>query len=215
MTNYFVDTENIGATWKHCVDIMDNGDSIFVFYSINPFSKGADRYCSERQIEPELMQKLMQKRINIQFRRIHTGKNALDYQLSSELGRQLCLHPNDEYVIFSQDTGYDSIVEYWSLHDAKVRRVDTVNILLENPASEEDMHKLRNYMAALCISCHIHGKHFDDTVDILVQSKSHIPGIRLRFIRTKLAEVCGNSIGTAIYMRLKDDLHKLREEHIL
>lgn len=58
------------------------------------------------------------------FIKCFEGRNALDFQLVTELGYRLRADEECEYVIISTDTGFDAAVRYWSSQKKKVRRVN-------------------------------------------------------------------------------------------
>lgn len=55
--------------------------------------------------------------------RCNTGKNALDFQLVSYLGYLLKSAPKTRYIIFSNDMGYDSVVQFWNGQGISVSRI--------------------------------------------------------------------------------------------
>lgn len=62
-----------------------------------------------------------------------SGKNALDFILSSEMGRIIENNSNDEFVIVSKDTGFDVLIEYYQPQVKSIQRVGHANnIQLDN-----------------------------------------------------------------------------------
>ena len=57
------------------------------------------------------------------FIKCFEGSNALDFQLVSELGYRLSQNAAREYVIVSNDTGFDAAVRYWSARKMPVSRL--------------------------------------------------------------------------------------------
>ncbi len=57
------------------------------------------------------------------FIKCFEGSNALDFQLVSELGYRLSQNADREYVIVSNDTGFDAVVRYWSTRKMPVSRL--------------------------------------------------------------------------------------------
>ena len=57
------------------------------------------------------------------FIKCFEGSNALDFQLVSELGYRLSQNADREYVIVSNDTGFDAAVRYWSTRKMPVSRL--------------------------------------------------------------------------------------------
>ncbi|OPH39580.1 PIN domain-containing protein [Moraxella equi] len=62
-----------------------------------------------------------------------SGKNALDFILSSEMGRIIENNPNDEFLIVSKDAGFDVLIEYYQQQVKSIQRVGHANnIQLDN-----------------------------------------------------------------------------------
>ena len=109
---YLVDSENIGSSWSLLLDSMSKEDKMYVFYT------DKSPYISYEN----LLQVIAHCDIPV-FLKCYEGKNALDFQLVSELGFKLCQEPEAEFVIVSDDYGYDAAVRYWSERKYNVRRI--------------------------------------------------------------------------------------------
>lgn len=57
------------------------------------------------------------------FIKCFEGSNALDFQLVSELGYRLHENGECDYIIVSNDTGFDAVVRYWSQRKMPVSRL--------------------------------------------------------------------------------------------
>ena len=68
---------------------------------------------------------------DVLFIRCCTGKNALDFQLSTELGYQISRVPDKRFAIVSNDAGYDSIISYWKGRGRIVERISLKVFLSE------------------------------------------------------------------------------------
>ena len=109
---FLVDSENIGSLWSQLLPVVAEDDKMFVFYTDN------SPYVSYEH----LMQVIAYCKIPV-FIKCHEGKNALDFQLVSELGFKLNQWPDAEFVIVSDDFGYDAVVRYWSEKKYSIRRI--------------------------------------------------------------------------------------------
>lgn len=109
---YLVDSENIGASWSQLLVSMSKEDRMYVFYT------DKSPYISYEN----LLQVIAHCEIPV-FLKCYEGKNALDFQLVSELGFKLCQDPTAEFIIVSDDYGYDAAVRYWSERKYNVRRI--------------------------------------------------------------------------------------------
>lgn len=109
---YLVDSENVGASWSQLLPSLSGEDKMYVFYT------DKSPYISYEN----LLQVIAYCNIPV-FIKCHEGKNALDFQLVSELGFKLCQSPEAEFFIVSDDYGYDAAVKYWSGRKYNVHRV--------------------------------------------------------------------------------------------
>lgn len=101
---YFIDYENIGANGFNGIDILDENDTVILFYSENncrlPFS---------------LHKKIGESKASFQYYDIRTGaRNAADFQLVTYLGFIIATNPDSEYTIISKDDGFNAVVRFWA-----------------------------------------------------------------------------------------------------
>lgn len=100
---YLIDSENIGDEWVNILDVMENNDCIFAFYT----DRSTHMNCNQ-------VSKLMESgRGRVQWIKCFEGNNALDFQLVSELGAMIGRDEAMDYVIVSRDNGYNPVVRYW------------------------------------------------------------------------------------------------------
>ena len=127
-----IDTENIGKEWPSFI-LNNPGITGFVlFYTV----------ASTGISVPDFMI-LMRSGLNIEAISCYTGKNALDFQLVTYLGSMCALHPDWGFCILSNDTGYDSVVKFWtdrgiSIARCKVRdRIASSAVKADNAQPDE------------------------------------------------------------------------------
>lgn len=128
---YLIDSENINDVWVELISILDDKDEILVFYTEKSAHMGYDR----------IVRLMEMKRGAIKWIKCFEGQNALDFQLVTELGSRLSLEGKKEYVIVSNDTGYDAVVRYWQQRGCKVRRMkgsECEGLADGKPQAEED-----------------------------------------------------------------------------
>ena len=113
---YLVDSENIGASWSQLLPSMSKEDKMFVFYTEKSPYISYDN----------LLQVIAHCQIPV-FIKCYEGKNALDFQLVSELGFTLCQEPKAEFIIVSDDYGYDAAIKYWKERKYNVHRIGKKN----------------------------------------------------------------------------------------
>lgn len=134
---YLIDSENVGDVWvTHIMEFAKPQDEIVVFYTQK------SPYMSYENIR-----KLMETDREIVFIKCVEGQNALDFQLVTELGYRIGnIHDETEYVVVTNDTGFDAAVRYWKTQGKMVKRynVKFCQMLLtqfkaENKKKEKDL----------------------------------------------------------------------------
>ncbi|MCD7806571.1 MAG: PIN domain-containing protein, partial [Lachnospiraceae bacterium] len=109
---YFIDSENVNEVWVNILNILKPEDIIFLFYTDN----SAHISCA-RAVEL----------INIGAKRIkgircREGNNGLDFQMVTQLGAVISREPKCEYILVSNDNGFDAVVSYWKQKGYNIRR---------------------------------------------------------------------------------------------
>lgn len=109
---YLVDTENVGSVWVDLIPTLGKQDCLLLFYTVN--SSG---------ISYEDLLKLAGQEEKYQMIQCFTGRNGLDFQLVSYLGYLIKSNAKAEFIIISNDIGYDAVVRFWGAKDISVSRV--------------------------------------------------------------------------------------------
>lgn len=112
---YLIDTENVGSTWVNLLSTNKKMD-LHIFVTENA-----------KNLNFSLLHEITENK-NKNTYKIHdckTGKNSLDFYLSSYLGYLIGKNANSSFVIVSQDTGYDNVVSFWEERGYNVTRIDT------------------------------------------------------------------------------------------
>ncbi|MCD7863329.1 MAG: PIN domain-containing protein [Lachnospiraceae bacterium] len=109
---YFIDSENVNEVWVNILNILKPEDLIFLFYTDN----SAHISCAKAV---EL--------INIGAKQIRgirckEGNNGLDFQMVTQLGAVISKSPKREYILISNDNGFDAVVSYWKQKGYNIRR---------------------------------------------------------------------------------------------
>lgn len=125
--HFLVDSENVNDNWLMLFDMADEDDEIVVFYTKK----------SPHMSYMSVIRLMENNKINIRFEECYEGTNALDFQLVSYMGYLMgcggaCSENEcdaasaetgaDEYIIMSNDTGYDPAVRFWKDKGYAVRR---------------------------------------------------------------------------------------------
>lgn len=125
--HFLVDSENVNDNWLMLFDMADEDDEIVVFYTKK----------SPHMSYMSVIRLMENNKINIRFEESYEGTNALDFQLVSYMGYLMGCTGSfsenkcdaasaescaDEYIIMSNDTGYDPAVRFWKDKGYAVRR---------------------------------------------------------------------------------------------
>lgn len=109
---YFIDSENVGDFWIPLLNYAAPEDLILVFYTAK---------------SPHMNYKsaIALKRSNheVEFIECCEGANALDFQLCTELGYRVHALGQQDYVIVTNDTGFDAVVRYWRKRNFSIKRI--------------------------------------------------------------------------------------------
>ena len=125
---YLIDTENVGSAWTELLPVLGRNDEILLFFTAN--SPG---------IPYKDLQQIMTHPFQMELMPCNTGRNGLDFQLSSYLGYLLRSSAKAQYVILSRDQGYDPLVQFWKERGADIVRCDTKELLAaRRPEEQED-----------------------------------------------------------------------------
>lgn len=114
---YLVDSENVNDNWLMLLDLAGEEDEIIIFYTKN----------SPHMSYMSVVKLLGNTSRKITFEECYEGNNALDFQLVSYMGylmSEASLHNGTEYIIMSNDTGFDAAVKFWKKKGFLVRRVN-------------------------------------------------------------------------------------------
>ena len=109
---YLVDSENVGDIWVPLLVSSQEDDEVLVFYTTKSPHMNYENVRMLKETEKEA-----------DFIKCFEGSNALDFQLVTELGYRLSQNAAREYVIVSNDTGFDAAVRYWSTRKMPVSRL--------------------------------------------------------------------------------------------
>lgn len=109
---YFIDSENVGDSWISLLDTVAAEDEILVFYT------GKSPHMNYKSV---ILLKQSTKKVS--FIECCEGCNALDFQLCTDLGYRVREAADREFVIVTNDTGFDAVVNYWSQRKISVKRI--------------------------------------------------------------------------------------------
>lgn len=103
MSTYLVDFENVGVGGMDGVEKLSDCDRVVIFYG-----KQAAAVPFERHIE------IASSRAEVRYIKVDkTGKNFLDFQLSSYCGYLIGSTEEKDFIIISRDNGFGSMEDFW------------------------------------------------------------------------------------------------------
>ena len=128
---FFIDSENVGDNWIALLSKAAEDDTILVYYTMK------SPHMNYRNI---ILLKESSKEVT--FIECNYGNNALDFQLCTDLGYRVHDIGDGEFIIVSNDTGYDAVVRFWRKRNVKVKRIKgnacSVVDTVEEPLDEEE-----------------------------------------------------------------------------
>lgn len=123
---YFIDSENVGDNWISLLDTVAEEDEILVFYT-----------AKSPHMNYKNLITLKQSPKDVTFIECCEGNNALDFQLCTELGYRVHDIGNDEFIIVTNDTGYDAVVKYWKERDISLKRIPGKACIQKQPSTNK------------------------------------------------------------------------------
>ncbi len=142
MSVYLIDYENVNYNGLDGIETLGPDDEVALFYS----SKASS-------IPLELTIRISQSKASFCYLKVKkTGKNYLDFQLSALSGYIVATTRQTEFVVISNDTGFDSVLDFWNNQDfvdrklrfrrqSKIKQPDnnsTENVKPEKTAAEKN-----------------------------------------------------------------------------
>ena len=104
MSIYLIDYENVNLSGLNGIETLSPMDRVYLFYGANPGYIPFEKHIQIAKTPAEVTYLKVDR----------SGKNYLDFQLSTYSGYLVAMYNEQEYVIVSRDTGFDSIVNFWN-----------------------------------------------------------------------------------------------------
>lgn len=103
MAIYMIDYENVKTGGLNGISRLTEADKVIIFYSENA-----------NRMTFDLHRRLMACSAEIEYREVSVGgHNALDFQLVTYLGYLIAQNPGGQYLIISNDRGFEYVVNFW------------------------------------------------------------------------------------------------------
>ena len=111
MKVYLVDTENVASSWMSLLEIVEPHDKLYLFYT--------DHSTILTYSNLELILPRAKQIVPIHCERV--GKNSLDFELVSYLGYLINEDNDAEYIIYSNDKGFQAVSLFWEKRNVSVK----------------------------------------------------------------------------------------------
>lgn len=225
MRYFFVDFENVGQNGLYFGDSKLSDSIVNIFYT---------ERCMN--INMDVIGNILDEDAKLQMHYVKNGvKNALDFQLSTYLGYVICeTEGKAEYIIVSNDTGYDRVIDFWKRFSIVVGRYSDMSLtgtIFDAQTSEEEVaesdQSIVNNGVAKKKKTHkkIHIFSVEEIINLLSNTANYshykpyvkdITQIINRYptknkIHNEIIKLLGNQHGADVYNRLKPILVENRK----
>jgi hypothetical protein len=117
---YLVDTENIGSAWIKLLELLTKQDELILFYTEH-----------SPAVSYQDLQRVLAYTDRFEFVHCYAGRNGLDFQLVTYLGYLLRSAGKTDYVVVSNDMGFDTVIRFWVEREKRVTRLTATKINAE------------------------------------------------------------------------------------
>ena len=190
---YLVDTENVGTAWKDILPQKSSKDVIILFYTEH--SPGIS-YMDLNVIREYPM--------SFDMILCYPGKNGLDFQMVSYLGYLIKTAPKSEYIIVSNDRGFDSVVRFWSDREIEVCRKSKSELTAPQKSETEDEDVRIMLKEALSETYHT-----EEYLEKILQMIHNYSVKQLQGLYFAMQKELGAETGMEIYRQLKPQLRNI------
>ena len=118
---YYIDFENVNCGGLKGVENLKGSDIVFIYYSNDP------------SLNMDTVIKIVQTKAKIEFQKLSDEiknmnlKNALDIVILNDISRIINNQCNEWFIIVSNDSGYDTIINRYAANGKKIKRVASVS----------------------------------------------------------------------------------------
>lgn len=126
---YLIDTENIGRKLLQDLTKLRDIDEAVIFESEKSF-----------KISFKEMLSIDMNKISV-IETHNSAKNAMDFMIVTTLGHLVTIDKDKIYIIVSNDTGFDEVVNFWKFQGLYVRRHSEIGIY--DKSLEIQMHRTK------------------------------------------------------------------------
>lgn len=226
MSEYLIDTENVGRDWVPYLEVAGKRDRFVLFYT---------------RVSPAINLSILNQIINCPAKMecvpCYTGPNALDFQLITELGYRISKHPTTDYIVLTRDAGFDAAVKYWNDKGFSVKRIapqhgmtpinekEVTTTKTAAPGGQDsDLDATGSERETLSanIACHdtyleklkghgVDDEHLCRIVDILMESMKLDNNLRRADAYKRICKVFGHTPGLTLYQLIKEPIKEISD----
>lgn len=139
MSFYLVDFENVKKDGLDGIHKLGEEDKVCILYS-----KNADSITFEQH------RKIMESKAEITLCKVDVGsKNALDFQLATQLGFLIANKTSDSYYIVSKDKGFEILSGYWKSRGVSVTLIADIMGRSHDQETQELKKKLQESLTEI------------------------------------------------------------------
>lgn len=187
---YLVDTENVGSAWTDLLPQRNSKDMIILFFTEH--SPGISYYDLDI---------IRQYPSSFEMIECVTGKNGLDFQLVSYLGYLIKSAPKTDYIIVTNDTGFDAVVKFWNQREMSVIR-KTKSELIAKEQIESSGEEVKTMLKSLLPEEYSDEDKIESVYRMLCDHSIK----QLQVLYQDILKEYGQEQGTAIYRQLKPQI---------
>lgn len=137
MSYYLVDFENVKKDGLEGIHKLGEDDQVCIFYSKNADSITFDQH-----------RRIMESQAAIELCKVDVGsKNALDFQLATQLGFLIANKAAASYYIVSKDKGFEILSSYWKNREVSVTLIADITGRSQDYETQELRGKLEEVLA--------------------------------------------------------------------
>ena len=136
MNYYLVDFENVKKDGLDGIHKLESEDRVCIFYSKNADSITFDQH-----------KRLIESKAGIELCKVDVGsKNALDFQLATQLGYLIANKAAQNYYIVSKDKGFEILSGYWKSREVSVILISDITGRSHDHETQELREKLKDIL---------------------------------------------------------------------
>lgn len=168
MAMYFVDYENVNSLGLKGITDLEENDKVYIFYT-EPGNVKSTTITMTAHFD------IMKSKADIEYFCVECGgKNALDFQLSTFLGKCIAENKDGEFAIISNDKGFGYVSGFWENElGIEICRTNSIAKVLDKKAlrmksNDKEFDEIQNDIADRYADIPEEFEDFADTYDEII-----------------------------------------------